>query len=166
MPYTSYAQAAEFGDGPRFADVFAYGVADVFAYGVAVVDAISIRMRGVVVGAFVKPVDPRVMALAAALAALLAPRTSDSEERLSLREAAVTAATTVRILEDAIRIGALPAYGSQRDRSVKRAELLKWADARRVNIEMSDAQMDRINRRVERMVAKKRARVTKTPGGA
>ena len=54
------------------------------------------------------------------------------DDLLPLEDAARTAATSVRVIGDAIRAGALPAYGRQRDRAVRRADLEVWIGARRV----------------------------------
>lgn len=49
-----------------------------------------------------------------------------------LAEAARIAATSRRVLREAIRARALVAFGGQRDRSVRREDLLRWIDERRV----------------------------------
>ena len=48
---------------------------------------------------------------------------ADGAELVPLDEAARIAATSKRVLRDAIRAHALAAYGGQRDRSVRRADL-------------------------------------------
>jgi hypothetical protein len=96
--------------------------------------------------------DPRVVALARALAAILAPEAAASaDDLLPLAEAARTAATSLRVLRDAIRRGELAGYGRQRDRSVRRVDLTRWIDERRVRIEGAD-DLD-IARRVRRLRA-------------
>jgi hypothetical protein len=45
--------------------------------------------------------------------------------------AARIAATSVRVVRDAIRSDDLPAFGKQRDRSVRRSDLDKWIESRR-----------------------------------
>lgn len=96
------------------------------------------------------PNDPRFLDLARALAAFLTPTTVAGEgELVPLAEAARIAATSVRVLRAAIRTGDLPAYGLQRDRSVRRADLAQWIDERRVRIDGVDD--PDIARRVRRL---------------
>jgi hypothetical protein len=82
-----------------------------------------------------RPDDPRVLAVAAALVdifdSLDARRSTAPDDLLSLVVAATIAATTVRVLREAIRTGDLPAYGRQRDRAVRRADIDKWIATRR-----------------------------------
>jgi hypothetical protein len=49
-----------------------------------------------------------------------------------LAEAARIAGTSTRVVRDAIRDGALVAFGRQRDRSVRRANLEAWIASRQV----------------------------------
>jgi hypothetical protein len=103
-----------------------------------------------------RPDDPRVLALAAALAAVLAPDSAPSaDELLPLAEAATRAATSVRVLREAIRHGDLAGFGKQRDLAVRRVDLLHWIESRRVRIDgVDDAD---IARRVRRLRAVGRA---------
>jgi hypothetical protein len=69
----------------------------------------------------------------------------DGTALLPLAEAARIAATSVRVLRDAIRARELPAVGRQRDRAVRRPDLEKWIASRAVRpVEgPSDADLDR-----------------------
>jgi hypothetical protein len=51
-----------------------------------------------------------------------------------LHECARLACTSVRVVRDAIRKGELPAYGKERDRSVRHADLAGWIETRRLPI--------------------------------
>ena len=77
---------------------------------------------------------------------------SGAEELLPLATAAQVAATSVRVLRDAIRAKDLRAYGNQRDRSVRRADLEKWIEGRaaKPHAAIDDADMDR---RIKRLAA-------------
>jgi hypothetical protein len=75
---------------------------------------------------------------------------ADGAELVPLDEAARIAATSKRVLRDAIRAHALAAYGGQRDRSVRRADLDTWIAERRVAPVAGPADLD-IDRRVARL---------------
>jgi hypothetical protein len=71
---------------------------------------------------------------------------------IPIREAARIAATSIRVLRDAIRMGDLTAYGRSRDRAVRRADLQAWVASRRVEAVpgVDDADVARRIRRLER----------------
>jgi hypothetical protein len=78
-------------------------------------------------------------------------RTADPTELLPLVEAARVAATSVRVVRDAIRSGVLPAVGKQRDRAVRRGELEAWIESRRAPVvKVTDEQEQRIEARLRR----------------
>ena len=56
----------------------------------------------------------------------------DPGAMVPLAEAARSAGTSTRVVRDAIRDGALVAYGGQRDRSVRRGDLDAWIADRRI----------------------------------
>jgi hypothetical protein len=56
----------------------------------------------------------------------------DPTAMVPLAEAARSAGTSTRVVRDAIRAGALVAYGRQRDRSVRRDDLAAWIASRRI----------------------------------
>lgn len=92
--------------------------------------------------------------LAAMFAELLGPPAVD-DPLLPIADAAREAATSVRVVRDAIRAKELPAYGRERDRAVRRSELLKWVESRRViHKAIDDAD---IERRVRRISAQRKA---------
>jgi hypothetical protein len=98
-----------------------------------------------------RPDDPRVVNLAVALAAILSPHepTRGADDLLPLPDAARIAATSVRVLRQAIARGDLPGFGRQRDRSVRRGDLLQWIEARRVRVEgVDDVDLQRRIRRL------------------
>ena len=98
--------------------------------------------------------DPRVLAVAAALVGLVDALASERrdggpDDLVPLVDAARLAATSVRTVRYAIRSGDLPAYGRQRDRSVRRADLARWVEERRVRVEgVDDADIERRMRRL------------------
>ena len=61
-----------------------------------------------------------------------AEASSDPATMVPLAEAARSAGTSIRVVRDAVRGGALVGYGGQRDRSVRRADLDAWIASRRV----------------------------------
>jgi hypothetical protein len=73
-----------------------------------------------------------------------------------LREAARLAATSVRVVRDAIRKGDLAAYGRMRDRALRRADLDAWIASRQVRPSRG-ADDDDIRRRMARLAGSKRA---------
>jgi hypothetical protein len=72
-----------------------------------------------------------------------------------LRDAARLAATTIRILRDAVRAGELVAYGRERDRAVRRGDLDAWIESRRVPTAIGPADAD-IDRRMRRLAQARR----------
>jgi hypothetical protein len=91
-------------------------------------------------------ITARLAALAARLAAEDAP-----DDMLGLEEAAKLA-KCLRTLRDARRSGALTMFGGQRDRTVRRADLLRWIESRQAKPSMGpdDLDIDRRARRIER----------------
>ncbi len=85
---------------------------------------------------------------------------TDPEELVPLREAARFAATSPRVVREAIRVGDLPAYGGQRDRSVRRRDLGQWIESRKVPVRVGpdDRDMERRMARLEREGRKRRPR--------
>jgi hypothetical protein len=81
----------------------------------------------------------------------------DDDTLLPLSEAARLAATSVRVVREAIRFGELPAYGRTRDRSVRRGDLMIWIASRRV-VPVPGADDDDIARRVRRLERSRRTR--------
>lgn len=73
------------------------------------------------------------------------------DDLLPLAEAARVAATAARVVADAVRAGELPAFGRQRDRAVKRGDLRRWIESRRVTHEGAD-DVD-VERRMRRLAA-------------
>jgi len=73
-------------------------------------------------------------------------------ELVPLARAAVVAATTERVVREAIAAGELPAFGRRRDRAVKRRDLDAWIEARRVRIDEGpdDDKIEKRMRRIER----------------
>lgn len=53
---------------------------------------------------------------------------------LSYQQGARLVGTTVSSIRKAVRRGALTAYGGQRDRALKRSDLLAWAESRKAPI--------------------------------
>jgi hypothetical protein len=101
-----------------------------------------------------RPDDPRVIGVAAALVGLVDALATeqcsgDAGELLPLAEAARVAATSVRVLREAIRAGNLVAFGRQRDRSVFRGDLARWIEERRVRVDGVDD--EDIRRRMRRL---------------
>ncbi len=101
-----------------------------------------------------------VLALAEAAEAVaraaraLAADTGDPADLLPLRQAACVAATSVRVLRDAIRAGDLTAFGRQRDRAVRRADLNQWVADRRFAPVRGPDDRD-IDRRVARLARRR-----------
>ena len=65
---------------------------------------------------------------------LVLPQVRDvdvGDELVPIATAAKIAATSTRVVKDAIRGAELPAFGGQRDRSVRRADLTRWIESRR-----------------------------------
>lgn len=57
---------------------------------------------------------------------------SDPGALVPIADAARIAATSARVVRDAIRAGDLAAIGGQRDRAVRRHDLDRWIESRRV----------------------------------
>jgi hypothetical protein len=94
-----------------------------------------------------------VAASLARLAAAAAEESSlDPSVLVPIGEAARMAATSSRVLRDAVRKGHLVAFGGQRDRSVRREDLDSWIESRRLRpvAGADDADIDRRVRRLER----------------
>jgi hypothetical protein len=91
-------------------------------------------------------------ALARLARAAVVDTPTDPEGMVPIRAAARTAGTSPRVLRDAVRQGELPAFGRQRDRAVRRADLDKWIAARRVPVREgpSDRDIERRMSRIER----------------
>jgi hypothetical protein len=108
----------------------------------------------------VTPVARRALADAAdALARIAREAASEGElaptRMFNVASAAAFAAVSRRTVQQAIRQGALAAYGTQRDRAVKGADLLAWIESRRhqrpvtLNDE-AERDIDRRGRQLER----------------
>lgn len=99
----------------------------------------------------------RIAPLLAQIIALIAPQNGPSpDDHLPLADAARVAGTSVRVLRDAIRGKELVAYGKQRDRTVRRGDLMSWIESRKV---IHPAVDDKdIERRMARLRAKGGAR--------
>jgi hypothetical protein len=78
------------------------------------------------------------------------PSTPDA--LIPIAAAAERAATSTRVIRDAIRAGDLPAFGRQRDRALRRADLDKWIESRRARpiAGPADADLERRMRRLAR----------------
>lgn len=76
--------------------------------------------------------------------------TGDSASLLPLPDAARAAATSVRVIREAIRGGDLAAVGRQRDRAVKRGDLNAWIESRKVRPIAGPEDRD-IDRRIARL---------------
>jgi hypothetical protein len=88
---------------------------------------------------------------AAGTIAVIPNRAADPEELLPLPDAARAAATSLRVVRDAIRSQALPAVGRQRDRAVRRRDLDAWIETRRAPVaRVTESQAERIERRLAR----------------
>jgi hypothetical protein len=81
----------------------------------------------------------------------------DPASLVPLPEAARVAGTSKRVVRDAIRAGELPAFGRQRDRSVRRSDLQRWIESRRVRVTEGPDDLD-IERRVARIARARAAR--------
>jgi hypothetical protein len=76
---------------------------------------------------------------------------ADPDELVPLKEAARLAATSVRVLREAIRSGALVALGRQRDRSVRRRDLDAWIETRTAPVaRVAETQSSRVELRLLR----------------
>jgi hypothetical protein len=75
---------------------------------------------------------------------------------LPLAEAARRAATSTRVLREAIRRGDLAGFGRQRDRAVRLSDLERWVESRRLapTAGVDDPDMDR---RVARLLKRRHA---------
>jgi len=91
-------------------------------------------------------------ALRALADAIEAEPPTHGDALLTITEAARHAATSRRVLNDAIRRGVLTAYGGQRDRAVRRADLDAWIESRRYTARHVIGPVDAdIERRIRRM---------------
>jgi len=81
---------------------------------------------------------------------------SDPGALVPIAEAARVAGTCLRVVRDAIRSHDLPAFGRQRDRVVRHADLQKWIESRRVPV-VRGPDDDDIEQRVAR-IAQRRTR--------
>jgi hypothetical protein len=92
-----------------------------------------------------------VFETAAGTIVVLPKHAADPDELLPLADAAHRAATSVRVLREAIRSGALPALGRQRDRAVRRRDLDAWIESRRSPVAVvEDRQAARVEHRLAR----------------
>jgi hypothetical protein len=113
-----------------------------------------------------KPAALRALADAAeALARLAREAASERTEAwddalIPVAEAARLAATSVRVVRDAIRQGELAAFGGMRDRAVRHADLVAWIASRALKPVEGIDHAD-IARRVNRLAQLRRGR---TPG--
>ena len=85
---------------------------------------------------------------------------ADTGTMLPVAHAAQLAGTTVRVIRDAIRAGALPAFGRQRDRAVRRGDLTEWIESRRAVpvVGPDDPDLERRIRRIARRQSAGRGR--------
>jgi hypothetical protein len=79
----------------------------------------------------------------------------DPDEQLTLADAARIAKTTVGVLKEGIRRKNLTAYGGQRDRSVRRGDLMSWIESRRTR-PPEGPDDDDVSRRMRRLSQKNR----------
>ena len=87
----------------------------------------------------------------ATIIVLPAATAADPDRLLPIAEAATVAATSMRVVQDAVRSGVLPAYGGQRDRSVRRGDLERWVTDRRTPVAAVERdQIARVERRLGR----------------
>ena len=96
-----------------------------------------------------------IMAAGAATVIVIAPplTANDAADLVTLDDAARTVGhRTTRQLREAIGRGELQAFGSQRSRVVRRADLAAWIESRRVKSHpaLDDADLDRRMARLER----------------
>ncbi|HEY8079917.1 MAG TPA: hypothetical protein VIF62_37555 [Labilithrix sp.] len=77
------------------------------------------------------------------------PLAEPGDALVPIARAADVAATSERVVREAIRAGELTAYGGQRDRAVRLRDLVAWIDSRRVRLD-GPADVD-IERRVRRL---------------
>jgi len=87
---------------------------------------------------------------------------ASADALIPVAEAARLAATSVRVVRDAIRRGELSAFGRMRDRSVRHADLAAWIASRALKPVEGIDDAD-IARRVNRLAQLKRGR-TSGPG--
>jgi len=104
-------------------------------------------------------------ALACLARAAAQDTSADSQDLVPLRDAARIAATSPRIVRDAIRRGDLPAYGGQRDRSIRLRDLRFWIESRRVPVRSGPDGRD-IERRMARLARAGRKAGQWTTGSA
>jgi hypothetical protein len=87
---------------------------------------------------------------------IVVPRATEpaADELLPIADAARLAATSERVVKEAIRRGDLAAFGRQRDRAVKRGDLLEWIETRRSKPVAGHDDAD-IERRMRRLARRK-----------
>jgi len=104
------------------------------------------------------PAELLALAEAAEALARLARAASAQEASSALvpvRSAARIAATSPRVINEAIRTGDLAAYGGQRDRAVRMEDLARWIESRKVQLDgPEDADIERRMRRLTRAAAR------------
>lgn len=94
-------------------------------------------------------VAARISVHVTAIVALLSQPVERDEDLLPLPVAARVAATSTRVVKDAIRAGEIVAFGGQRDRSVRRADLRAWIESRKVvHAAIDDADIEKRMRRI------------------
>lgn len=77
---------------------------------------------------------------------------SDPNEFVTENEASKIAKVSIRVLRDARRAGHLAMFGSQRSRTIRRADLMAWIESRRAPVirGVDDADIERRMRRIAR----------------
>jgi hypothetical protein len=79
----------------------------------------------------------------------------DPDELVPLADAVRIAATSLRVMRDAIRRGELPAHGRQRDRAVRLRDLDAWIESRRAPVHAGPDDLD-VERRMSRIARRRR----------
>jgi hypothetical protein len=101
--------------------------------------------------------------IAGELARAAADGARDPSELLPIRDAAREGATSLRVVQDAVRRGDLAAYGGQRDRSIRRSDLERWVTDRRAPV--ASVERDQMGR-VELRLARRRSTGNSRRGAA
>ena len=99
------------------------------------------------VGDFLLALAEAAEALARLARAVAEEDVNDPDALIPIKGAAVIAATSARVVTDAVRLGDLPAFGGQRDRAVRRSDLARWIESRRVRVAVGPDDRD-IERRM------------------
>lgn len=102
--------------------------------------------------AHARGVVPTIVHAPGAIVIVLGTPAERGDDRLSLEESrAILKLKTVRPIQDAIRAGELAASGKQRSRTIRRADLDAWDEARRTRPTggVDDADIARRARRIE-----------------